>query len=512
MSIRRIAVAITILALMLTLAATTLAQNQTHTVQPGETLFSIARKYGLTVDELAFANGITNPDLIYAGQVLTIPGASGGATATATATAGQSGQPTTYTVKAGDTLFSIARRFGTTVAALTELNGLSDPDSLSVGQVLKLPSTGGGTGTSTPTSDTGEIVHVVQAGETLSRIAVRYGTTYQQIALLNDLDNPDLIYVGQRLIIRPAADGDQTATVTAATTQTETVTPSPATTTSEPATQATTVTATTPATETITALPPATEETPIATEEPTEAPTTATEEPTAEPDDDFPTPTPIIPEDSTIPDNAPNRLTNPGFEGSVRPVGLSEINVFQGWEPFYCDEPYTPEKCPALRQGDGNPEGLMMGRPEYKATDIDNRVHGGSTAQQWFCFFRACQAGVYQTVETTPGAACEAGAYVQSWSGDGSGFTSDLLTEDDRANSTWFIKVSLDGNTFAFSDQNLVSEEFGYEHGIYDKYVKIRFRFTANSTRTTVFFENLRLFPIANNDNYIDDAYVRCSQ
>ena len=78
----------------------------------------------------------------------------------------------------------------------------------------------------------------------------------------------------------------------------------------------------------------------------------------------------------------------------VRGVIFGEVNVYEGWEPFYCDQPYTPTRCPAERIGSGNPPGLLMGRPEYKPTDIANRVHSGATAQQWFCFFRTCRAGV----------------------------------------------------------------------------------------------------------------------
>jgi hypothetical protein len=222
-------------------------------------------------------------------------------------------------------------------------------------------------------------------------------------------------------------------------------------------------------------------------------------------------PTPIVPV-VTVPADRPNLFANPDFEGAARSVTFSEVNVLPSWEPFYCDQPYTAEKCPALRQGTGNPEGLVMGRPDYKPTDLPHRVHGGDTAQQWFCFFRACRAGVFQTVATTPGATCETGAYVQSWSANGTGYTSDLLTQDQRANSTWFVRVDLGGNTNAFADGVQISRGFGYGDGIYDQYVLISYTFTATGSRTTVFFENLRLWPIANNDNYIDDAYIRCTQ
>jgi LysM repeat protein len=480
MNIRRLFILFAVVILLLAGVTTAFAQNQTYLVQPGDTLFSIARSFGLTVQQIAAANGITNPALIYAGQVLIIPGGGG------SPPPGNPG-PVTYTVQPGDTLFYISLRFGTTVNALVTLNGIANPDVLYVGQILVIS---GGSGQPPPTqspptqphSPPTDVTYVVQPGDTLGQIALRFGTTYQQIALLNGIANPDRIFVGQTLIIRQG------------------VTPTPVPT-SEPTSEPTAEPTVEPTTE------PTAEPTAEPTVEPTAEPTS---EPTAEPTDDPDIPTPIVPV-VTVPANLPNRFANPGFEGSVRPVIFGEVNVYEDWEPFYCDEPYTATKCPALRQGSGNPPGLQMGRPEYKPTDIGNRVHSGLTAQQWFCFWRTCDAGVFQTITTTPGATCEAGAYVQSWSANGTGFTSDLQTADQRANSTWFIRIDTSGGTNAFANNVLISRGFGYSDGIYDKYVRISYTFTATSNQTTVFFENLRIWPISNNDNYIDDAYLRCT-
>ena len=91
---------------------------------------------------------------------------------------------TTYTVKSGDTLSGIAEKYGTTYQHLAELNGISNPDLIYVGQVITIDSA--------PSES-----YTVQSGDTLSGIASMYGTTYQHLAEINNISNPDLIYPGQ---------------------------------------------------------------------------------------------------------------------------------------------------------------------------------------------------------------------------------------------------------------------------------------------------------------------------
>jgi LysM repeat protein len=100
-----------------------------HTVASGETLGSIARKYGVTVKQLVEWNKLSNPDALKLGQKLKV-----GTTKSSYA----SSSSKTHTVSQGDTLGSIARKYGVTVKQLTEWNKLSNPDALKLGQKLKV--------------------------------------------------------------------------------------------------------------------------------------------------------------------------------------------------------------------------------------------------------------------------------------------------------------------------------------------------------------------------------------
>jgi len=156
----------------------------TYVVRSGDTLYSIARRFGTTVQAIVQANGIINPNYIRVGQVLCIPGGTPLPTPS----------PGVYIVQPGDTLWSIARRFGTTVDAIAWVNGIINPNYIYVGQRLIIP------GGITPPPPS-QIVYIVRWGDTLWSIARRFGTTAWAIALANNLWNPNYIYVGQRLVI-----------------------------------------------------------------------------------------------------------------------------------------------------------------------------------------------------------------------------------------------------------------------------------------------------------------------
>jgi putative chitinase len=135
------------LLVILALGAVTYAQEQTHTVASGENLYRISLKYNVSLTALAAANSISNPNLIFAGQVLKIPGTTGGTTPPP-ATQPPAGTPPpatggTYVVQRGDTLGRIAAKFGTTFQAIASANNLSNPNLIFAGQTLNIP--GGGT-------------------------------------------------------------------------------------------------------------------------------------------------------------------------------------------------------------------------------------------------------------------------------------------------------------------------------------------------------------------------------
>ena len=173
------------------------ANGATHRVQPGESLSQIAVRYGVTMSALAAANGIGNAIYIYTGQQLVIPDGS-----SAAASGYSTGGDGYVTVGRGDTLSLIAALHGMTTSELMQLNGLTNPNHIWIGQQLLVRGGGGVVATTDNSyaSVTGDgTIHVVQRGDTLSRIAQRYGLSLQQVMALNSISNPNHVYVGQRI-------------------------------------------------------------------------------------------------------------------------------------------------------------------------------------------------------------------------------------------------------------------------------------------------------------------------
>ena len=106
-----------------------------------------------------------------------------------------------HIVQPGENLYRISLRYGTTVKAIAAANGLTNTSRIYVGQRLTIPGGSSSPAPSTPSSGT----HTVQRGENLYRISLRYGTTVQEIAASNGIVNTGRIYVGQRLVIPGAS-------------------------------------------------------------------------------------------------------------------------------------------------------------------------------------------------------------------------------------------------------------------------------------------------------------------
>ena len=186
-----------------------------YTVKSGDTLSGIANNYQTTVNTLARLNNLANPNLIYVGQRLLVQQAATPTQPQTTTPSTSTTTAATYTVKAGDTLGQIAANHQTSVNQLVQLNKLANPNLIYVGQVLtiKQATSVSQSTTATPAKPASSATYTVKAGDTLSQIAASHGTSYQTLASLNHLSNPNEIYVGQTLKLQaPTGTSVQTTT------------------------------------------------------------------------------------------------------------------------------------------------------------------------------------------------------------------------------------------------------------------------------------------------------------
>ena len=147
-------------------------------------------------------NGITNANLLRAGQVLTIAGTAAPAAPAAPAPAPAAPAPSatatsSYTVLARDTLSGIASRFGTTTRNLMSLNAITNANSIRIGQILKISGTP--TASAPASAPATSTTYTVVARDTLSGIASRFGTTTRNLMALNGITNANMLKVGQVL-------------------------------------------------------------------------------------------------------------------------------------------------------------------------------------------------------------------------------------------------------------------------------------------------------------------------
>ena len=150
----------------------------TYTVQKGDSLYSISKKYNTTVDKIKNINNLTN-NALSIGQFLKIPSSSKEENTTVT----------NYIVKSGDSLYSIAKKYNTSIDKIKQLNNLNT-NLLSIGQTLKIPNS----------NNTTDLTYKVVSGDSLYSIAKKYNTTVDKIKTNNNL-NSNLLSVGQILKI-----------------------------------------------------------------------------------------------------------------------------------------------------------------------------------------------------------------------------------------------------------------------------------------------------------------------
>lgn len=172
-----------IIALLTVAGAVSAQENESYTVQRGDTITGIANAFDVEVDAILITNNIIDPSRISVGQVLTIPSVS-------------LSLPASHVVRAGETLNDIAIRYHTTVEALVLENALAQSGNLTIGQVIELPAVGG--------SVTFPLAYQVEIGDTLRNIGERYGVTWEQLAAYNNILTPNYIQAGITITIPPA--------------------------------------------------------------------------------------------------------------------------------------------------------------------------------------------------------------------------------------------------------------------------------------------------------------------
>jgi len=205
-------VSLLLLTIFPTITMTQSDEVTTHVVQAGENLFRIALRYGISTNELADANGISDTSRIYAGQVLVIPGVGSPDSGDIIENPLIAGTPTIHIVQPGETLSAIAQSYGLTVEQIMQINEISDPNRIERYQELTVWTTNSVTSVVVEddalpeefvsgASSVASVSYTVQAGESLSQIARRYGLSWTTLAQINNILNPDTLYAGQVITI-----------------------------------------------------------------------------------------------------------------------------------------------------------------------------------------------------------------------------------------------------------------------------------------------------------------------
>ncbi|HHW70257.1 MAG TPA: LysM peptidoglycan-binding domain-containing protein [Clostridiales bacterium] len=159
-----------------------------YVIQSGDTFYKLAQRFNTTVAAISAVNPGVDPNNLQIGQVICIP-------VTKPAPICPPGT-IMYTIKAGDTFYALAARFGTTVEAIMRVNPGVDPKNLQIGQVVCIPMV-----SPVPICPPGSVVYVIKAGDTFYKLASRFGTTVEAIMKANPGVDPKNLQIGQRICI-----------------------------------------------------------------------------------------------------------------------------------------------------------------------------------------------------------------------------------------------------------------------------------------------------------------------
>jgi len=195
------------------------ADYNMHIVNKGETLWSIAQKYNLSVDLILDTNNIANSELISIGQEMKIPSHKNAITETNIVKQAvinennsnnnssisnnisppENAEPIAYTIKAGDNLWNISRKYGVSVEVMFSVNNIKEKDLLSLGQKIEIPAIGGGVSSSNQKQEATIITYTVVKGDTLWSISQRYDVKMNSIISTNNLKEISRLSIGQKL-------------------------------------------------------------------------------------------------------------------------------------------------------------------------------------------------------------------------------------------------------------------------------------------------------------------------